>query len=301
MISANAIKKQVFSNKEIHIEFEGVKIAITRFSCLEDEVEWEIPSHAHMNYEFHYIYEGTGKVELGNNVFDISAGEYYICPPFIDHSQKADAAHPMKEYCIECILDIETDEDMEKASPFLSRITSRLLYCKHSDRCRTIKKEFLLLHELFGENGKMDEGEELFAKSLFLNIILNMLIFSKSDTEINDSVQSRTNINYQRASSIKNYLEANYKNDISIKDCSHIFYLSERQIDRIMTKAYHVTFHEMLTNIRVNIAVNLMKTTDYSVDFVATEAGFSGYRQMLRSFKRFGIEQPTSIRKEYKL
>ena len=56
----------------------------------------------------------------------------------------------------------------------------------------------------------------------------------------------------------------------------------------------------MLTKTRVNIAINLMRTTEYSVDMVATEAGFSGYRQMLRSFKKYGMEQPTMLRKEYK-
>lgn len=306
LVPVEKIKIHMFLDREIHIRFEGVEINITRFTRMDEEDSWEIPPHAHMNYELHYIYEGSGKVGLGKNVFNISQGEFYICPPFIDHSQYADKDHPMKEYGIECSIHIQEGEGSEAEEQTgeenentpLFQMLGRILYGKHKDTSGVLKRNFTWIEELFEKRGT--PGEELVIKSLLLNTILTMLVFSKKDPGANDSNQYRNDINYQRASSIRNYLEANYKRNITVKNCAQIFYLSERQIDRILTKVFDETFHGMLTKTRINIAINLIRTTDYPLDIVATEAGFSGYRQMLRSFKRFGIEQPTRLRKDDK-
>lgn len=302
MVAVQKIKTHSYLNREMHMEFEGIHIAITRFTRIDDDSDWEIPSHAHVNYELHYIYEGSGKVGLGNNIFDISKGEFYICPPFIDHSQIADGVHPMKEYCIECTLDIPVsgDGEMEQNENFsLLQMINRILYCKHSDSKGILRRNFTLIDTMLGEDGALEGGDELIVKSLLLHIILSMLVSARMDSDDNGLVRNQIDISYQRASSIKNYLEANYKQNITVKDCARIFYLSERQIDRILIKVFNETFHEMLTKTRVNIGINLMRTTDYSVDMVAAEAGFSGYRQMLRSFKRYGVEQPTRLRKDH--
>ena len=213
MVPAEKIKTCIFLNKEICMNFEGINIVITRFTRIEDESAWEIPSHAHMNYELHYIYDGTGKIGLGNNFFEVSRGDFYICPPFIDHSQSADTENPMKEFCIECTLGIQETEDAEckqNDNSFLLQLIGRILYCKHSDSHGVLKRNFALLNTMFEEHVKLDEGEELLAKSLLLNTILSMLIYSKKDSCSNGFGQNRSDIGYQRASSIKNYLEANY-------------------------------------------------------------------------------------------
>ena len=83
MVAVQKIKTHSYLNREMHMEFEGIHIAITRFTRIDDDSDWEIPSHAHVNYELHYIYEGSGKVGLGNNIFDISKGRDSLEASFI--------------------------------------------------------------------------------------------------------------------------------------------------------------------------------------------------------------------------
>lgn len=297
MLPAEKIKTIIFLNNEVCMEFEGIEIAINRFTKIDDDSEWTIHPHAHMNYELHYIFDGTGEIGLGSKMFDVASGEFYVCPPFVDHSQRAKISHPMKEYCIECSLDLKGDAvEINKFS--LMQTISRILYCPHSDTSGILKRNFKLLDEMFSKDERLTDAEELLAKSLFLNTIMSMLLLAKRSASESESNQNQNDISYQRATSIRNYLEANYKQNVTVKDCARIFYLSERQIDRILKKVYNETFHQMLARTRVNIAVNLMKSTDLPAGIVALEAGFSGYRQMLRSFQRFGTEQPTKLRKE---
>lgn len=297
MLPTEKIKTTIFLNSEISMEFEGIQIAINRFTKIDDDSAWTIHPHAHMNYELHYIYDGAGEIGLGSNIFDVASGEFYICPPFVDHSQRAKRSNPMREYCVECSLSLK--EDVDESNRFsLMQTISRIMYCTHSDTSGILRRNFILLEEMFNQDERLDDAGELLAKSLFLNTIMSMLLLAKKSAGEGEGLQSQNDISYQRATSIRNYLEANYKKNITVKDCARIFYLSERQIDRILKKVYDETFHQMLARTRVNIAVNLMKNTDLPAGLVALEAGFSGYRQMLRSFQRFGTEQPTKLRKE---
>ena len=305
MIPTKAIKTHVYLEREMYMEFEGLHITVTRFTRIDDDCEWEIPAHAHMNYEMHYIYDGTGSIGLGDNVFRVGAGDFYICPPFIDHSQKADCQHPMREYCIECSLKTENCGEAngsQNESVLLLQRLSQILYCKYSDSDGILIKNFSQMDAIFSRYKEAERFQsDLLVKALMLQTILSMLIFSTANLGIQSISRNQNNINYQRASSIKNYLEANYKTNITIKDCTQVFYLSARQIDRILEKEYNETFHEMLTKTRVNVAIKLMQTTDYSMERIAAEAGFSGYRQMLRSLKNYGIERPARLREQDQL
>lgn len=289
----------VFNENEITTTFEGIRMSVNRVTRLEDPRSWEICAHAHLNFEFHYIFDGKGVICLGNNQFNISKGQFYICAPFIDHSQATDEKDSMKEYCIECKLDFEDPEESETESMFFAQLTTRLINNKFDDRDEYLLKNFQLIDAFMSKSGKDSQnGDATFIKSLLMNTVLCMLVFARTDTDLSVNTPDWNDINFQRASAIRNFLEVNYKNNVTVKDCTRILFMSERQIDRILNKVFQESFHGLLTHIRVNMAINLIKTTDYSMEHVAAEAGFSSYRQMLRSFKKYNIEKPVSLRKQ---
>lgn len=289
----------VFNEKEITTTFEGITMSINRVSRLEDPWAWEIGAHAHLNFEFHYIFDGKGSICLGNNKFEISKGQFYICAPFIDHSQATNEKDSMKEYCIECKLDFADADEPKTESMFFAQLTTRLLNSKFDDRNGYLLKNFRLLDELMSKNGKdLSDGDSTLIKSLLMSTVLSMLVFARTDSDLSVNNQDWNDINFKRASAIRNFLEVNYKNNVTVKDCTRILFMSERQIDRILNKVFQESFHGLLTHIRVNMAVNLIRTTGYSMERVASEAGFSSYRQMLRSFKKYNIEKPVSLRKQ---
>lgn len=296
------IAVKVFNEKEIKTTFEGITMSVNRVTRLDDPRTWEICSHAHLNFEFHYVFDGKGMVCLGNNKFDIAKGQFYICAPFIDHSQATDAKDSMKEYCIECKLDFDDSDESETESMFFAQLTTRLLRNKFDDRNGYLLNNFLLLDEFMSKEGKdFQNGDKTFIRSLLVNTVLSMLVFARTDTDMSNNSQDWNDINFQRASAIRNFLEVNYKNNVTVKDCTRILFMSERQIDRILNKVFQESFYGLLTHIRVNMAVNLIQTTNYSMERVAVEVGFRNYRQMLRSFKKHNIEKPVSLRKQGKL
>lgn len=288
----------VYLDKDISVEFEGIHMKVMRLSKIYEEHGWTIEAHAHSNYEFHYVYEGKGKIGLGNSEFEIAAKQFYACPPFIEHRQEADEKNPMKEFCIECQLEFDANPSGGQESSYFSQLTNKLLYCKYEDHDGCIMSSLQMIDELLdGKNSILQRGEITMVKAALMNTILSMLTFAKNKNDSAGKPAYWNDINHQRAVSIRNYMEANYKNNISISDCARIYYMSERQIDRILMQIFQETFHGYLTRIRVNVAASLISETDYPMEIIASESGFTSYRQMLRNFKKYHMENPTKIRK----
>lgn len=292
----------VFSKENLWIDFEGLRLNVYRFSRISDPLEWDVPLHAHKNYELHYIFAGKGSVRLGMDQRRVEAGDFYICEPFLQHSQHADLDDPMQEYCVECeIRYLEEDAGLEKKR--LSQLISHYGKCCSHDDDGNVLGRLKELERLYLELGRMREEKEntvileTYVKSLMLSVILYMLAAVKRDRG-EEKEAGYTTVHYQRAVSIRNYLESNLLSDVSIKECARVFYLSERQIDRIMLRQYQATFYQYLQKLRTEVAVRLLSTTNLEMEQVAEDSGFGSYRNMIRSFKKYQNKKPSEVRRE---
>ena len=284
----------VFDRNNLLVEFEGLKINIYRFSRISDTMEWEIPLHAHKNFELHYIFAGRGEVKLGMDDITVTAGDFYICAPFIQHSQKADRTDPMQEYCIECEIEcVENDQNTDRK--ILAQLISLYGKCYNRGNNEKILLMFQELENLYATKDTF--ASRIYTKSLMLSVILYMLTaIGKECGDVNR--KGFVFLNSQRAVSIRNYLESNLMNDITIRDCANVFYLSERHIDRIMKEEYSETFYQYLQRLRTEVAGRRLASTNMSVDEIAEKSGFGSYRNMIRSFKRLQMKNPSEIRRE---
>lgn len=284
----------VFDRNNLPVEFEGLRINIYRFSRISDTLEWEIPLHAHKNFEFHYIFAGKGEVKLGMDDITVTAGDFYICAPFIQHSQKADRTEPMQEYCIECEIEcMESEQNTDRK--LLGQLISLYGKCYNHGNNEKILMVFRELENLYVT--KESFASRIFTKSMMLSVILYMLTtIGKECGDVNR--KGVVFLNSQRAVSIRNYLESNLMKNITIRDCANVFYLSERHIDRIMKEEYNETFYQYLQRLRTEVAVRLLASTNTGVDEIAEKSGFGSYRNMIRSFKRLQMKNPSEIRRD---
>lgn len=276
----------------LSISFCEMNIEIVRFTKVASEQPWIINSHAHENYEFHYIIDGKGTVTMEGSTFEIQKGEFYISAPFVKHEQKTNLESPMQEFCIECKIDFEGNAD--DVSPEMKKykmITDLIGYRSYKD----IKKigecfygiESIAKKNVFGTYTKI--------QLLSVQIITDCLgiVYEESSKIPNVMMNS---INKQRITAIKNFIDANISESISLKDVAKEFNYSERHINRLIIAEYSCSFYQYVMKIRGEVAVRLLKNTNIPVEQVAVEAGFTNYRQMLRFFDKNNIGKPSEIR-----
>ena len=78
-----------------------------------------------------------------------------------------------------------------------------------------------------------------------------------------------------------------YKRQIlTLEEMSHAFYLSSRQLNRILLQCYHTTITAYLKNLRYNTALAYMEKGGMTLREIAAECGFTDYQQLRRMIQK---------------
>lgn len=95
---------------------------------------------------------------------------------------------------------------------------------------------------------------------------------------------------------IKSYIEANYRENLSLKSIAKKFYMNPVYLGQLFKKTYGVYFNDFLLNIRVQEAKKLLRKTDLRVYEIASYVGFSNADYFATQFEKVEGKTPT----EYK-
>lgn len=85
---------------------------------------------------------------------------------------------------------------------------------------------------------------------------------------------------------ILNYLEQNYPRDISLKTISQEFHLNSSYISQLIKNETGLTYTQYITELRMNKAKELLKTTRLSLNEISEAVGFHDYFYFIKKFKR---------------
>lgn len=85
---------------------------------------------------------------------------------------------------------------------------------------------------------------------------------------------------------ILGYLDQHYSEDISLKTISQTFHLNSSYISQLIKNETGLTYTQYLTELRMNKAKELLKTTKLSLNEVSEAVGFHDYFYFIKKFKR---------------
>ncbi len=95
------------------------------------------------------------------------------------------------------------------------------------------------------------------------------------------------------------YIDTNPTGSITLSSIARLYFINEKYLGRIFKKQIGKTFHQYLTDTRLDKGAKLLEGTD-SVIYVAHECGFQNVTYFNRCFKhRFGMT-PLEYRKSHK-
>ena len=95
------------------------------------------------------------------------------------------------------------------------------------------------------------------------------------------------------------YLFLNAKT-VTLESVSKDFVLSRRTIQRYIKKAYHTSFVNFLNEIKIEVAKELIQTTDLSITKVAQEVGYNSKTYFNKVFYNYEKKTPTEFKNEVK-
>jgi len=85
---------------------------------------------------------------------------------------------------------------------------------------------------------------------------------------------------------VQDWLLANPETKATVARLADIANMSPRNLTRVFRQATGITLHAFVTRLKLEIAANLLRNPDLTVDGVAARCGFSDARQLRRLWKR---------------
>jgi len=95
------------------------------------------------------------------------------------------------------------------------------------------------------------------------------------------------------------YIDAHYKENISLKDVADEVYLSSFYLSRLFKKEVGVNFSTYLLNTRLDDAKRLLETTATSVSSISSSLSFSDLSYFCRVFKNYTSFTPKEYRNRH--
>jgi len=102
---------------------------------------------------------------------------------------------------------------------------------------------------------------------------------------------------YPRLKRLREYVEQSYSEPISLKKAAGIAGLDSSYFSTYFRAKVGITFTRWLRQVRVEKAMELMKSRDFAITEVAEEVGFRDLRTFERAFQRYTRPTPREFRK----
>ncbi len=160
-------------------------------------------------------------------------------------------------------------------------------------------KDLKQLQQILAQIGKevftKADGFQYYINSHFYRLIGYIFRYSRYDT-INKAVTKVRDVDLERIDMIVDYIELNYKRELSLSDIAESLHLSVPQLSRFFREKMGVSCMEYLHQVRVGKAKTLLMDLKHTVLHVSEECGFSSVTSFYRVFKSETGLTPTEYR-----
>lgn len=235
------------------------------------------------NYIIHFVISGKGRYTVNDTAHHLGAGDFFLIRPneLIDY--EADAEDPWEYYWIgfsgNKVEDILHTNGIG-ANDYIGQVDA--------------KEELQRKFERFMQSDFFDDSQKL-ANQAFFYDIFSFFKIHKEDVEIEVRVSQKTK--YSEAFLL--YVGNNYyREDLTIEEIAKSMYLHPAYFSQVIKEELGLTALKYLNLYRMNKASQLLKTTELSVEQIASAVGYQNRHSFTRAFKNRFQSSPTRYKLE---
>lgn len=237
---------------------------------------------------FYYLAEGFGKLSIESEMIDVHAGDLVIINSNIGHTLYIDKSIKNVKclgFGIESISIAGLEDDTAKA----------INYFHIDNRDKSLKFEEYF-EDIFREYNSNDIFSKSLANAIASTLVINLLRkYRKSITVKHDKKVNRQ-IDY-----IKSYIDTNYNEDIKLEDLSSMAYMNKFHLISEFKQSYRITPIEYLILKRIDIAKNLLISTNHTMEEISALVGFNSQSYFNQVFKKKVGQTPSQFRRKHRL
>jgi AraC-like DNA-binding protein len=261
-------------------------------------LEYVQEKHNHAAFELQFIWSGSGTMIFDETEQKLGSGSIHLIGPNIFHGVKPDENDPV----VRSTLRFTFREDKESDPWFprteaeqLETVLSGVNYCRlpvDADH----EMLFRLVDEVRYEIETPSLGSYTNVQSLFAQIIVRVARAIRLD--------SGTTVEYAIPSKVKDDLRSHlidiffmgYRQNLTLEMLAEQLSLSTKQVNRLLKRFFQTSFKQKLLDTRIEVAKDLLRTSDLPVEHIAGEVGCVSTHRFYYLFQKKMGMTPTEYR-----
>lgn len=252
-----------------------------------------LPMHKHIHLELHYVSRGECAFWVGHSSITLQTGQLLLIPPGVFHHMHS-FSPDLARTAIPVTLTLPDN------APGTDRYFYQTLYNRSPsvmDVAGTpledaIRRVIDLIRQKEYRNLYVQEGRErAFCSLLLLELFEHLDIRGEKNSLSSEAAPSRP---FQ----IDEWLSVCYNKNISADALAKKLNISPRQLNRVMKQTYGLSFRDKIAQLRTEVAVTLLTTTNRSVASIAEELGYDSPSNFTVFIKKSTGRTPSQIRRE---
>lgn len=257
------------------------------------------PTHWHTEMEVILVKAGMGTVIINFIPHLLQEGDILVIPPGLLHSieQKDNLFFSYYTLLFDLNMLVSGTSDICSINFIMPLIKGKnLLPVKIGSEVPASGELQVCLTQLIQCHFKRPTGYELYVKShlfqlLFLLVTHRLLV--TQDFSITATHEMR------KLKIVIGYIEANYFRNITLEEVSRLLNYSTSHFMKFFKSHTDTSFITYLNNYRLNVASELLLTTNLAILNISEQVGFENHSYFIRSFKRKYHLTPAAFRKKY--
>lgn len=244
-------------------------------------------THLHKQVEIMIVLEGQLDFTVDHTTYSLSIGEGAIVFPNQLHSLQTNG----QSRILLCIFDADFCHSYRKHFQNLRPIENQ--FNRNSTTChnQTAIQGLVQLTRTFRKGTPMPESVQALAEG-YLTLLL-------ADIFTHITLEPKTVSNdLELEQQLLIYLDTHYTENLSLELLSKEFGVSRFVLSRLFTDKLHTTFPYYVNSKRLELAKDLLSTTDLSITQIALDAGFGSSRTFFREFRQAFHVTPGDYRKQ---
>lgn len=255
--------------------------------------------HWHYFMEIIYMLEGNAYIEAGKDNYVLEPGDLIAFYPQMPHGIYSTGQFPLRYYVLKF-----DPAHLNIPGSSLPSISSLLAMAGEDKNLSIVFPKEKLDHEklkrLF-ENSVGAVTEKRFGYDIELHsnycLILTELfrIWEEEGFQIHQKTKEPS-LN-EKFAEVSEYISRHYQEPIGVEEIAHQMNMSYSYFASKFKEYYGQTCKQMIQNVRLQKAEDLLRFTEFDLSYISQETGFSDCSHLIRMFKdRYGIT-PKQFRK----
>ena len=248
------------------------------------------PPHWHSALEMHFALNGVGEVIFDGRRHALVNGEFILVDSNIIHQTQ----------CARVSMGIYIYVSRDFVKKYVPQLDSLRLECCRESLQRDKLEQYLKICDMMKELPRLyitqPVGYEMRCEAIVMEVLFLLVNhFARPLLENTDVRDLRVR---ERLNDIVAYVQAHYKEDITLGDLADHFGLSREYFCRFFKQHMGINFTRHLHLVRlVHIYDDIMNTQD-NIMVIAENHGFTNYKLFTRLFREIYGCTPSSLRKD---